>query len=97
MGYLLYLLFLKYVFKRSVGCLKVSATDRCWKIKSDPDLLFHNPVLSSNIHVIVFTFNRQEEERRRREEEMLRKREMEEQMRRQREENYRMGGFMDVS
>uniref|UniRef100_H3D188 Splicing factor proline/glutamine-rich n=1 Tax=Tetraodon nigroviridis TaxID=99883 RepID=H3D188_TETNG len=39
---------------------------------------------------------RQEEERRRREEEMLRKREMEEQMRRQREENYRMGGFMDV-
>lgn len=41
--------------------------------------------------------NRQEEERRRREEEMLRKREMEEQMRRQREENYRMGGFMDVS
>lgn len=40
---------------------------------------------------------RQEEERRRREEEMLRKREMEEQMRRQREENYRMGGFMDVS
>lgn len=46
---------------------------------------------------LFLMLNRQEEERRRREEEMLRKREMEEQMRRQREENYRMGGFMDVS